>query len=249
MLYDRNSHLYEPIFQDPSVIPVLNRYGITLGVGDATIGSACERMGISEVFFLDIINTYLNELYNTPSTGAENFQKLILEYLEKTDIYYRDVQLPNVENHFKLLIGKSGATNGNLHLLKDFFQEVKEEFNKMIINDLEYWIPFLLQLCEIDSFDVRVKKFTEFMKTNRLGLPFDNSQLNEKLEDLLAFFTIHLHGNYDKNLCVAVVSALFTLKKDVSQNGRIRKKLFLPAVINLVGEDVLSLEEGGIEVV
>lgn len=241
MLYDRNSHLYEPIFQNPSVIPLMYRFGISLGTGDASIGSACACLGIDEIFFLDIINTYLNETYNPQHPSLCDSTESILEYLEKTDFYYRDVQLPNVENHLNLLIGKSNNNNGNLNLLKGFFQEVKEEFTKLIFNDTEIWIPFLRKILKSGDEEQRKSLFQAFISDTERKSPFDNSQLGEKLTDLLAFFTIHLHGDYNRNLCVAVVTAIFTLEKDVRQNARIRKKIFLPAVANIVGGiDVLD---------
>lgn len=55
-------------------------------------------------------------------------------------------------------------------------------------------------------------------------------EVEEKLHDLLYFFVEHLRGNYDANLCTAVVSAVFSLERDLCQNNRIRSRILLPLI-------------------
>ena len=52
--------------------------------------------------------------------------------------------------------------------------------------------------------------------------------LEDKIRDLLSFFVIHLKGEYDRNLCLAVLSAIFILEKDVLQTNRIRERIYEP---------------------
>ena len=220
-IYNRDSKLSEIILYDPSVIQVFNRFGIYLGVGDATIKSCCENKNIDEPLFLAIINTYLNRNYFPEGLPGRINLYPLLDYLEKTDKYYETILLPNIERHFTLLISKSGheKENSNLHLLQKFFWEVKEEIKGVIANDLKYWFPTLRSnLNSINSNPevVGIKK------------PYDNNVLEEKIDDLLSFFVIHLKGEYDNNLCVAVVSALNTLQKDIQQNNRIRNRILKP---------------------
>jgi len=200
-IYNKDSRLNEPIIYDPSIIQVINRFGIYLGVGDATILDVCKAHEIDVDFFLAIINTYLNRDYFPDRIAGKGNRKVLLDYLDKTDAYYRDVQLPNIERHFTLLISKSGMnedkspeSRSNLHLLKEFFEEVKAELLGFIGKD----------------------------EKDRIG---EGEQIEEKIGDLISFFVIHLRGSYDRNLCVAVVVALTTLAKDLQQNNRIRDRI------------------------
>ena len=45
-VYTKDSRLSEPIFEDPSIVAVINRFGIFLGVGDCTISEICVDAGI-----------------------------------------------------------------------------------------------------------------------------------------------------------------------------------------------------------
>ena len=220
-IFTRDSKLSDVILSDPSVIQVINRFGILLGVGDSTIRSVCESHGIEERLFLAILNTYLNGNYFPEASGGRIELDGLINYLEKTDFYYRDLLLPNIERHFSLLISKSGEQNenSNLYLLRRFFFEVKEEMLALIRRDLDYWFPIVVDGQPFSPGEGESEEVTP---------PFDDHTLEEKISDLLHFFVIHLRGDYDSNLCVAVVTALSTLGKDVKQNNRIRDRILKP---------------------
>lgn len=220
-VYSRDSKLCDVILFDPSVIQVVNRFGIYLGVGDSSIKMICEEHHIDETLFISIINTYLNRNYFPEGIAGKVNLKGLLDYLEKTDHYYRNILLPNIERHFTLLMSKSGNTDkpSNLLLLQKFFMEVKSELLEVIKTDLTHWFPALLE-------DENIQSIEPSGCENRK--PYDNHVLEEKISDLINFFVIHLRGEYDRNLCVAVVSALATLEKDIQQNNRIRDRILKP---------------------
>ncbi|HIU39464.1 MAG TPA: helix-turn-helix transcriptional regulator, partial [Candidatus Limisoma intestinavium] len=50
--------LCDVIIDEPSVIPVINRFDIELGVGDKTIKTICSEKSIDLNFFLLILNAF-----------------------------------------------------------------------------------------------------------------------------------------------------------------------------------------------
>ena len=46
-------------------------------------------------------------------------------------------------------------------------------------------------------------------------------------------FVIHLRGEYDANLCHAVLFAIISLEKDIKQNNRIRNRILYPISVAL----------------
>lgn len=231
-VYTKDSKLSEPIFEDPSIVAVINRFGFYLGVGDHTIEESCKATNIDVDFFLAIINTYLNPEYLPEKIIEKKYLALVVEYLEKTDLYYRDIQLPNIDRHFSLLIRNEMQNaspidgTSNLQLLNKFYQEVKEELQQSITKELDFWLPLIrkdreeaLRMIKIGEGEIKGVKFE---------LPFDHSVLEDKVRDLISFFVIHLKGVRNHNLCMAVVSAIFILEKDIRQNNRIRNRIFRP---------------------
>ncbi len=57
-VYTKDSRLSEPIFEDPSIVAVINRFGIFLGVGDCTISEICVDAGLATEFFLSVFKNY-----------------------------------------------------------------------------------------------------------------------------------------------------------------------------------------------
>ena len=62
-LINAETKLCDVILHEPSVIPVINRFGIILGVGDKSIRTVCEEKNLDCEFFVTILNTFINEDY------------------------------------------------------------------------------------------------------------------------------------------------------------------------------------------
>lgn len=217
-LYTEHSRLCDIVFENPGIINVINRFGIFLGVSDDNVKTVCERHEIAPEFFLTIINTFLFPDY-FPEEKLKSFSlPKITEYLHKTDNYYRQFQLPNIERHFNSLVQMSKNDNASLTMLRKFFMEMKQEFSIRIEYDIKTLFPSLKE----SEPEISEEEASYILQTDE--------NIEDKLHDLVSFFVIHLKGEYDCNLCFAVVSALFALENDVKQNNRIRHRILLPMI-------------------
>lgn len=205
-IYSCDSKLSEIILEDPAVIQVMNRFGILLGVGDQTVESVCIKKGIDRTLFLAIINTFLNRDYFPDSLSSEMDLLPLMEYLHKTDKHYKEILLPNIERHFALLLSKSTQRKGE-------YSEDEKAGKRDNLKLLEkFFLEVRAEMLEVINKDVVDR----------------DEMLEEKISDLINFFVVYLKGDYDCNLCVAVVQALHTLLKDVQQNTRIRHRILKP---------------------
>ena len=211
--YNRETKLSDALMSHPSLIPLLNRMDIKLGVGDLSIGEICNQHNIDVKFFLSLINTYLDEEYFPIDAFSDFSVEKTISYLEKTGDFYLKVQLPNIENHFSILIKRSGNEN-NLFHLKHFFNDLQNQLKESVIYEKEHIFPL-----------IREKRIGQTDKEKLISV---NKEVEEKLDDLLTFFVVYLKGDYDINLCMAVVSTVFSLRKDLSQNNRIRTRILIP---------------------
>lgn len=213
-----DTKLCEVIVDEPSVVPVINRFDIVLGVGDRTIKSICKEKGIDTSFFITILNAFINESFFLENvTGAFNAGDVV-DYLRKTNNSYLRNQLPNIERHFAALISRSDSNN-NLPLLFNFYREVKTEIERRIDSDNQ-WFDAIISAEQSNS-EVSVAG-------NAVQAGSDS--IEDKLSDLINMFVIHLRGDYDRNLCHAVLFAVISLEKDIRQNNRIRNRVLRPLV-------------------
>lgn len=213
-----DTKLCEVIVDEPSVVPVINRFDIVLGVGDRTIKSICKEKGIDTSFFITILNAFIHESFFLENvTGAFNAGDVV-DYLRKTNNSYLRNQLPNIERHFAALISRSDSNN-NLPLLFNFYREVKTEIERRIDSDNQ-WFDAIISAEQSDS-EVPIAGN---------AVQAESDSIEDKLSDLINMFVIHLRGDYDRNLCHAVLFAVISLEKDIRQNNRIRNRVLRPLV-------------------
>uniref|UniRef100_UPI003FEF50DD helix-turn-helix transcriptional regulator n=1 Tax=Candidatus Limisoma sp. TaxID=3076476 RepID=UPI003FEF50DD len=213
-----DTKLCEVIVDEPSVVPVINRFDIVLGVGDRTIKSICKEKVIDTSFFITILNAFIHESFFLENvTGAFNAGDVV-DYLRKTNNSYLRNQLPNIERHFAALISRSDSNN-NLPLLFNFYREVKTEIERRIDSDNQ-WFDAIISAEQSNS-EVSVAGN---------AVQAESDSIEDKLSDLINMFVIHLRGDYDRNLCHAVLFAVISLEKDIRQNNRIRNRVLRPLV-------------------
>ena len=219
-LINADCKLCDVILNEPSIIPVINRFGIILGVGDKSIRTVCEEKNLDCEFFVTILNTFINEDY-FPENRLKSFcATQIVDYLTLTNSYYQQFQIPNIERHFNSLISQSDSDNNNLELMKQFFEELKKELLSRIEHDRTSWFPAIRAAAE----QLQGEYYGEHIHYDH----DEPDSLEEKLDDLKSLFVIHLRGEYDLNLCHGVIFALYSLEKDIKQHNRIRNRILRP---------------------
>lgn len=221
-LVTANTVLSEAILNEPSIIPVINRFGIYLGCGDETIGSICKKRGLDAEFLVTILNAFINDDY-FPEHSLKSFcASTIVEYLQKANAACRNVLLPNIERHFMSLMSHSEGMSNNLGLIHRFFSELKNDILARIEHDDKVWFP------EIMSIEKGMKASGITPDYGHLPRHEEDTSIDDKLHDLKNLFIMHLSGSYDANLCYAVIVAIAALQKDIRQNDRIRNRILAP---------------------
>lgn len=202
---DKHTPLSQVLFDHYQVIPVINRFGIQLGVGDDTIEEVALKHQLDLDFLIVIFNTYIDEDY-FPEKKLKNFDvQLVLDYLQKTDEYILHGQLYNLQKHLNAFISISDSENKQLTLLAKLFERFKEALTSEIEKGM-----------------------------------MDSDYPLELLIDLKTIIIKHLSGNYNINMCYAVVFSIDSLIKDLEQNDRIRKKVLQPMLKNLEEMGIIS---------
>lgn len=222
MIISKNDLLSDIIISQPNIIPLINRFGILLGTSDKSIEQVCSDYNLDSNFIVTILNTYINDDF-FPENDLKIFNaKIIINYISKTYTYYNQYMIPNIERHFNLLIAHSGENN-NLHLIKHFFEEIKNDIIKCIEHDNKQWFPLIYKL--------ETNEHTIYHKIQ----PYNTLSIEEKIKDLKSMLIIHLKGYYDINLCYAVISSIVFFEKDLQQNNRIRNR-----ILSLIYQELIN---------
>jgi regulator of cell morphogenesis and NO signaling len=231
----------EVVEEHPSLIPVINRFGIRLGLGDSTAMEICKKHDINIDFFITMINTFLNRNY-FPEKKLQGFHLTqIVDYLTKTNHYYLHSQLPNIERHLRGFISESDPKNESPALIGKLFDTFKDRLQKRIETDENEWFPHIIELCGKQT----KNKTLTYLPT----MPTDQEEPIEALiTDLKHIIIKHLSGDYNENLCYAVIVAINTLHTDIKQHNRIRYRILSPIVAGMEKESNKNLSSREIEV-
>ena len=170
----------------------------------------------------------MNEEY-FPEKKLQTFHtSQIIDYLTKTNSDYQRHQIPNIERHLGSFISLSASTgNNSVGLIGKFFASFKAKLTDRIEKDSAEWFPYCLSLSEKLG-----KLQSDKQDAVLLNLPeqqIDNS-LEALLTDLKSLMIKHISGEYNENLCYAVIFSISSLEKDIRQQDRIRYRILAPMV-------------------
>jgi DNA-binding CsgD family transcriptional regulator len=120
------------------LIPVLNRFGIRLGVGDKTVSDLCVEHQLNTDFILTVLNVYLDESY-VPDDSLNLFDTgLIADYFHQTVDNYIHELVPNIEKHLNAFIAISGSESKELGMLRVLFLQFKERMTNYLQKVADY---------------------------------------------------------------------------------------------------------------
>lgn len=205
---DSSSILSEVVEANHQLIPIINRFGIRLGLGEKSIETICKDAGINVNFFLTMLNTYLNEDY-FPQRQLQSFDlDLVVAYLKQTDAHIIHGQLHNLEKHLNAFVAMSDPNNVQLGLIMKLFVKFKNELVAEIGQGMPEAYPSLALLIDLKSIIIK-----------------------------------HISGNFNENMCYAVIFTLDSLQKDLLKHNRIREKILKPMIDDLVEAGIDDWQE------
>ncbi len=204
----KETKLAQVLAQHHILIPIVNRFGIRLGVGDKTIVSICDEHDINIDFILTIMNVYLDESYIFDSNLTQLELEPIATYFNETIQNYLQSLVPNIEKHLHAFIALSDPNNKELRVLQKVFFQFKEELTQHL----------------------------------EKGLKHTGAYPHELLRDIKSILIKHVSGNFNQNLCYAVIFSVGSLESDLIIHNRLRNSILKPKLDQLNSSDIGTLQ-------
>lgn len=214
-LIRKNTSLAAVILQEPSVIPVINRFDIQLGVNNATVGQICAARALDTDFVLAILNTVVNESYFPENLLKSCGCQEVVRYLTKADNDCRTTLMPNVLAHFgRLMSTVAGASN--MPVIHDMARKALVSLDAAIERELTEVFPAVMQGDGNDVYGM-VARHADAMRN-----------CWSEIADLRSMLVNLVSGRMDANLLYAVIVAVGALENDLHKNNRLRSRILLP---------------------
>lgn len=217
-IFSKDHKIFRLIHHNYNLLPVLNRFGIKLGVKEKTVENVCLEKNINPNFFLAIVNTFNNEEY-FPQEELLSFSPLeIIEYLKRTHRYYLNYVLPKLDFQLEQLIQSRTSENQGLQMVNQFYKKYKEELKEHIDHEEKTVFPYIEKMV-INNKSEGNYTITSFEK--------EHTNVDEKLNDLKNLIIKYLTPDYNENLCNEFLITLFRFEKDIYDHARIEDVILL----------------------
>ncbi|MCB8995496.1 MAG: hypothetical protein H6538_07805 [Bacteroidales bacterium] len=223
--------LADVLIHNYSLLPVISRFNIKLGMGDKSVAEVCRDTGVNLDFFLEITNSFVDEDY-VPQKELNTFPvSLIVNYIKKTHLYYLDEKIPEIEKNILLVMKLEKNRSDKFKLVADFFREYKLELTNHINREESKVHPYVLEIEQAYN-NNRLSKdlyrqINEY-SINQYASEHDN--VEEKLFDLKNIIIKYLPPTSSTGICNTILTELFRLEKDLNAHANLEDKVLIPKV-------------------
>jgi regulator of cell morphogenesis and NO signaling len=232
-LFRSDTKMTDLVHSNYLLLPVLNRFDISLGFQDKTVTDVCREQNIDVNFFLAIVNTFHQHEY-FPEDELQSFSSnLIIDYLRKSHLDFIKDSLPNIEALLNRLV--EGSNSKDLQVILTFYHKYKEELLEHIKDEEDNAFPYVLKLQK--AYDLGTKPLPmELVQYSIQSYEKEHTNVDEKLFDLKNIVIKYLEPNYDSKNCNEFLFKLFLFERDLTDHARIEDKILVPKVMKIEDE-------------
>ncbi|MBL4745771.1 MAG: hemerythrin domain-containing protein [Flavobacteriaceae bacterium] len=215
----------EILLRNHSLILILERFSIELGVKEKTISDICEESNVNTDVFLFIFNLHNDISYLSKSSFQKLDIRVIISYLRKSHIYYTLEVFPEIIKNIR------GMTTSNKKpenlMLERFFEEYKKEVDEHFAYENNIAFPYILSLLDVGN---KTKNQTNYT-ISEYKEHHDN--LEEKLDDLKRLLIQYLPPQNDSVMRRKLLVSLCNFEKDLMVHAMIEDNILVPLVEKL----------------
>jgi len=210
--------------ENPSILLVLEHFGIDDVLKDKTVSRLCSEYDIEELLFIAVCN-----LYNGFNVGDTSELKplsipVIIKFLNNSHHYYLNEKYPEITDYIRKL-NASGQLK-EMQLVDAFFNEYFEEVMEHLDYEEKTAFPYFTGLFEKRQSSTR-DKFSATHYQNH------HSDIESKLEDLKNLLLQHIQIKNQGVVKRKLLSSLFELEFDLKIHSLIEEQILIPLVLSI----------------
>lgn len=228
--YKDSDHMCDVICDEPSLLQMLSRFGIPLGVGDQTVRQICEAHGVDTATFLSVANFIKRGARGAADSIDKVSVACLTEYLKQAHTYFLDFQLPAIRR--KLLEALDCSQPGEVsYLILKFYDDYMAEVRKHMQHENRKVFGYVEQLLQ----GRRTSEYTisQFAR--------GHNNIDVKLQELKNIIIKYYAPTEQAELLNNVLYNIFTCEKDLRIHCLVEDDIFVPAVEIL--EEKVGIQE------
>ncbi|MDE6237579.1 MAG: LuxR C-terminal-related transcriptional regulator [Muribaculaceae bacterium] len=215
------------IEDEPHLLGVLSRFGLSFGFGDKTVDEACNEDNVHMGSFLAVSNF----LYGQNYSQFEISLPALMGYLRKAHTHFLNFLLPAIRRKLIEAINYSDIDDVAFLLLKFYDEYVQEVHNHMEHENDEVFRYVSDLLNGVPNEHFRITDYSS-----------NHGSMTEKLSQIKNLFIRHYHVKDNEVLTSALFDIIYC-GNELKNHCDIENKLFIPAVEKLEKSLKLSHRE------
>ena len=229
--YKETDHMCDVICDKPSLLQMLSRFGIPLGVGDQTVKQVCEAHDVDTFTFLSVANFIRRGARGAADSIDQVSVKCLTDYLKRAHSYFLDFQLPNIRR--KLLEALDCSQTGEVsYLILKFYDDYMAEVRKHMQHENRQVFGYVEQLMQgRRTGDYSISQFAR-----------GHNSIDIKLQELKNIIIKYYAPTEQAELLNNVLYDIFTCEADLRVHCQVEDDIFVPAVKIL--EEQVGAQEG-----
>lgn len=218
--YNENDPLSDVICDEPSLLQMMARFGLPLGVGDQTVRQVCEAHGVDTATFLVVANFIKHGARGAAQSLEHVSVKCLTDYLKQAHTYFLDFQLPAIRRKLLEALDCSPSGGEVPYLILKFYDEYMSEVRKHMMHENRKVFGYVEQLLQGRRMpDYSISQFAR-----------GHSSIDPKLQELKNIIIKYYAPTEQVELLHAVLYDIFTCEKDLRIHCRVEDDIFVPAV-------------------
>lgn len=219
IFYNESSKMCDVISDEPSLLQMMSRFGIPLGVGERTIREVCEANGVDAVTFLAVAN-FMKHGHDVVEQYLEKVSvSALITYLGQAHNYFLDFQLPNIRRKLLEAIDCS-QQNEVAYLILKFYDEYMGEVRRHMQHENTKIFTYVNMLLEgRRNGDFEIAQFSR-----------SHTGIDKKLQELKNIIIKYYTPTDTADLLNNVLFDIFNCEADLRVHCEVEDELFVPAV-------------------
>lgn len=212
------------VASDCNLLSILERFGIKLGFGEATVEELCASYSLSANLVVAISNIYsFNDCHHKAGALKKEDIAHIISYLRASHMQYMNSSLPSLHNSIHTMMEEYEETNR--YILNKFFDDYDSEIKKHFEHEEQCVFPYIESLLAGSIQPSEAYNITKFEKSH--------TNVDEKLNDLKNIIIKYLPGDYTSDIRMKVLRKIFRMEDDLRKHSTVENRLLIPLVAKL----------------
>jgi regulator of cell morphogenesis and NO signaling len=192
--------------------------------------------GESKQFITTLLRVFEEKLFSAPDFEAYPIH-VIVDYIERTHIFYFEKKLPEIEQSILLLSGHYESHHPILAALRNFFNRYVDDLSEHIQAEEELLLPYIKALLHAQKTPAHFSSFVLARRDYSIeSFLKDHHDTEDELKDIRQTIRLYAPPQTNESLYRILLSQLQAFEQDLSVHAHIEEEVLIPKALALEKE-------------